>query len=238
LMFVMMAMSISAADTQIGDKFYTINFPKNDYYAWGQTSKVYIQAQNCTGLFLTGTQVECSMQVYNTTGEIISRGAMTFDAPYSFYFTLNENITNNAGIYPYDVYCNSTCCGGFASSTLKVGESGPLNSEISPGMVVILAMLLFVTGFFAVFFATQKHPLTYFFTILTLVVVDASVWIGYKVATMNFYPYAFVYFRLFWIIGIVTFIMLIVTMLDVTRMVIFINQRKKAAKNIARFGYA
>jgi len=229
---------VYSSETQIGDKSYTINFPKNDFYSTGQKTAIVIQAQNFTGLFLDNTDISCRMQIYNATGEIISSGDMTFLAPYNFYYNLSSAITGNSGRYPYDIYCNSSINGGFASSQLKIAQGDTQAFEIPVSLAMFLSIFFVFLIFLAAYFTIQKHPLSYLFMLLTFTVADVLVWLNWRILEFNSSPIAKVIWIIFFSFALVTVIMFFVTMFDVTRLVIQMQNKKKAKENIARFGYA
>jgi hypothetical protein len=229
---------INALDTQLGDKTYTINFPKNDFFMVSSLPRIYIQVQNYTGLFLIQPIVECRIQVYNSFGSIVSSTMMAFEQPYNFYFDLPANTSSHVGIYPYDVYCNSTTAGGFASSNLRIGETSEKQGELPVSVTLALLGVFLFTLFFASYFAVQKHPLVYLFTIFAFLFADVLIWLNWRILNFNGSPISGVFYALYLGMLLITFVMAIVTMLDVTRMVIVEYKKKEAAKNIARFGYA
>lgn len=226
-------------ETQIGDVSYTLNFPKHEYYDYGESSKIQIQVQNCTGLFMTDSEVDCRIQVYNNSGSIVLEDNMNFSAPYNFYYDLPDGISKNPAIYPYDIYCNSTCCGGFAAASFKISEGGGAKAVEYPiSLSITMGLFLMFVIFLAAYFTIQKHPLSYLFMMLAFILADVSIWLNWRVMSYNLSPLADVFWILFFSFALITVVMFFVVMLDVTRLVIQMNERKKAKENIARFGYA
>ena len=237
LILLILTTIVIASETQLGDKVYTLNFPKNDYYYTLYSSTIYIQVQNYSGMYLTSATTNCYLQIYNATGSIFNSSYMLFSAPYNFYYVLPSSITSNAGVYPYDVYCNSSTAGGFVSSTFKIGESSPYNSNASLSFAIILMILILVLVYLTVYFTSINHPLTYALILLLFAFSDIISYIGMMIIRPNNYPFYIAAVWIFRIFLIFTFLMFIYVMVDATQRLFARNESKEMKKEFAQYGY-
>lgn len=191
---------------------------------------------NSTNHRVSNAATSCNVYIVNGLGTPIAISSEYAGIEKGWYANLTStNITKNAGVYGYGISCNNSQAGFFAGQ-LEVSATSGRQADMPISLSITLLGVFLFSMFFAGYFAIQKHPLVYLFTILAFLLADVMVWLNWRVLSFNGSPMASVFFGLYLGLLSITFLIGIVTMLDVTRMVMQSMEKKKAAKNIARFG--
>ena len=104
-----------------------IEYPKNPSFEKGNTFPLHFHIFNSTGGELNTSQVYCYIHVYdNNNHHIIENDLLNDSNGIDKYITINSSISDNTGVYPYIVYCESDTETGFESVEFIVSSENGL----------------------------------------------------------------------------------------------------------------
>ena len=110
-----------------------------------------------SGMILEADDYTCQGMLTNPRGILITRQTAGIDGNFA-YFTMNETMATEAGIYPYTFHCNNSEVGGFYTSYFDVTESGvSLNTEDAITNGVFIILLFGIAIFFLIFARTTEE---------------------------------------------------------------------------------
>jgi hypothetical protein len=151
--FTLAASPFKGAQGSTAGELLTIQIPGFSFQKSGSAFDIHVHVFNNTGYFVSNTTTNCSLHLYNESGEHVIRTAMTYDGILDFEV---ESIRLNAsGLYTYSIFCVSTLGrGGFATDSFYVTATGhdDNNSDLTP-----LAALLIGVFLISVFFGIGAH---------------------------------------------------------------------------------
>ena len=128
----------------------TIIYPKNTYIE-GQDFKMHFHVHNSTGALVqpNTNNLNCSIHIYNLSNSHIIEQVLGKDSNgVDWNIALNTTTFNNAGEYPYVVWCDSDTEKGFHSGQFEItGDGRQYENEVS-----ILAIVLLIITVFAIYF--------------------------------------------------------------------------------------
>jgi hypothetical protein len=234
--------AVTDRDLQANPQTYgnTIVFPKQEFFPQNNQliSLRFLLFDN--GNAALDRYSICNISIYNITGQpIVDNKLLTVIGAEQTY-TLPASVSSVPGVYPYTVRCSPEQAGNYSylSTIFTIGQGSKTQTDLPLSITLCLIGVFFFSLFFASYFAVQKHPLVYLFTLLAFFIADVLIWLNWRILSFNNSPLVGVFLGLFIGLCAITFVMSIVTMLDVTRMVMQSIKKKEAAANIARFGYA
>jgi hypothetical protein len=115
----------------------TIDYHKFDYVKYNQSFNLTIYAYNISdGLEITNAN--CSIQLFNQTGNLILNGNLIYSVGYNIY--IGSGNFSQVGVYSFNLYCRSGSIGGFASGEFGVTKNGEIWGDV--GMVFIYILFI------------------------------------------------------------------------------------------------
>lgn len=161
--------------------------------------------------------ISCIFHLYNSSGE--HQLIMETKTPinnYDYSFEVAGTNFSNLGTYYYNIECNGTTLGGYASSTIEVTGSGePIQEGIS---YVFAAIIITIFGIAAIFFyltfKIEEPALKIFFWLAGFIFLIASIGfsmvIGYNSNYIKEINHILVV--IIFTLGIITFLMFALTL--------------------------
>lgn len=215
----------------------SVVYPQAEFYPQNMASSLRFSVFNVSNAPAVGAS--CYITIYNHTGQqLVNNAAMPLVSGSEYGYDLPYALYTLPGTYQYAATCNSSSAWGYVSYEFQVKQGSASQTDFPVSAALVLLGVFFFSLFFASYFAVQKHPLVYLFTMLAFFIADVLIWLNWRILSFNNSPLVGVFLGLFIGFLSITFVMAIVTMLDLTRMVIQSVKKKEAAANIARFGYA
>jgi len=170
---------------------------------------------------LTPSLTNCSIYNYsiiNVTGVLVENGNLTSFYPPVYY--LNFSYTNIPGEYI------TLLCDG---STREIKVKNDDTTMIA--VALLFSLLIMFSAGATIYFTTMRHALTYMFLMLTVIFIDMTVWTSAKIASEAGYSWAFVGWRMFWVMMFVTLIMFFAVAIHFTNVAReAVNNKKLDAK--------
>jgi hypothetical protein len=116
---------------QIGGQLI-IQYPKQSYFLFNATDKLKFNVFNSTFANMSAPDTNCTLSIYNDTGVTIVNSVLTMDNVNTadYVYTLTGNVTNQAKIYNYEIFCTNTPTGnqtGFLSHQFAVSRGETMN---------------------------------------------------------------------------------------------------------------
>lgn len=132
-----------------------IDYPKFSNLQNNQPFNLSIHAYNeSNGLELTS--INCLLNIYNKIGNnILTRNLIYTSSGYNIYLT-SGNFTQNA-LYSFNIYCNASDLGGFASGNFKVSNTGN-EFNTSQGLIFFLIDFLLIFLFLGCVYGAIVTP--------------------------------------------------------------------------------
>jgi len=126
-------------------------------YMYNTSNVLSFNVYNSTGYKLNISNTNCTVQLYNTTGNNIMSQYAIFNANYN-YIDFNYSLNSKLGTYSYSIYCNSTQQeAGFVTGSFYVTETG-MPPE-SPGILLYIAILFpLIFGLILLFSSWSLSP--------------------------------------------------------------------------------
>lgn len=238
--FLVMAEGVSAVKpiSQTSLNGLSIVYTKVEYLSAYQTDRFGFHVYNSTNYWMDNTSVTCNVHIIDNLGNHIEEDNATYEVNHGWYVVLPTTITNKPGTYGFIISCENGGEAGFIADQLDILEIGTRQFEVPEGISILLTGFLLFLIFVAGYFTIKKHPLSYLFLMFSFIFADTIVYVAMRLAQTNGALYFGLLKALYIGMLVITFIMFIVTLLDVTRLVIDFNRRKKTKEDIARFGYA
>lgn len=128
----------------------TIIYPKNPSFKQYSNFDLHFHIINGTGADLAASQTSCYIHVYNQMNQHIIIANLSNDAnAIDKYVNINSSISDNLGLYPYLVHCNSsTQQHGFVSNTFEISNENKANNLIAAIIAMgIIAFIVCYMGF-------------------------------------------------------------------------------------------
>ena len=227
--------AVSPFTPQTGGEL-VIEAPKLDYFQAGSYGfRAYTHVYNSTGFPMTNATTTCELHVFNRSAQSVFHGNSSFDGDM-FFFTLPDSIMTIPGEYAFIVDCENHEA-GFVSGVFQVAYNSDTSTQLPVGISIILAIfftfILFVAGYFTI----KKHPLSYLFVLLGFFMADVLIWLNWRILSFQASPIANVFYTIFLAMCLITFVMGVVTFLDLLRLATKMHDTKEAKKNLDRFGY-
>lgn len=111
------------------------------YFDIEQDFKMHVHVYGETGKQITPSQANCSMHVYNISGNHILQTNMTADSNgLEFTSTIGKGNFTYEGEYRAIIWCSNSTDGGFKSET-GIGNRGGKEKNPTMYMVIIIAIL-------------------------------------------------------------------------------------------------
>lgn len=112
VILVLLAFSVVApkpvTTTQVSGEL-VIQAINNEFFVKGIESKLHWHTFNSTGYIKTNSSVNCTIHIYNNSGNhILAQQAIYDSNSIDFYVTLTTNLTNTINVYPYTIWCVDT----------------------------------------------------------------------------------------------------------------------------------
>lgn len=237
LLLTMPQAQAAKQDPQYSLTGLTIVHSQADYIPLHQTATFGWHVYNSTNFWMDNTSTTCGIHIVDGLGQHHDETVLYGGGDRGWYTNFaKSNLTKVAGIYGYIITCNNTEAGFFAGQ-IDVSEVSELQRELPSSVAIALGVFFMFVVFMAGYFTIQRHPLSYLFVMLAFLVADVMVFIGWRTLQFNGSPLASVIYAVYLGLLVITFVMAIVTMLDLTRLVIQMTKKKEAAANLTRFGY-
>jgi len=180
------------------------------------------------GVLLDPNDYTCMGHLYNPLGIRIvdQEGGIDED---SVYFTLNETMAQDSGIYPYSFHCNDTDSGGFFTSYFAASTSGNvLNTPNSVLIVGILLVFLGVAMFFLMFAKNTENPgVKLFLNVISYLLMLLTVGASYITLQSLQTPVEWLGEGLIYIVGVVLIIIMYYIFINLTKQVLETMRAKK-----------
>jgi hypothetical protein len=234
---VMSSHNSVAVTAQTGSAGLSIVYPDYEFYPQNLVGSLRFSIFNTTSAPITNAN--CTITIYNKTGQqqvnnapipLVTSNEYGYDLPAIIYTVPNT--------YSYTVKCNSTALWGYVSSAFYIKQVSATQGELPISITLCLLGAFAFSMFLASYFAVQKHPLVYLFILLAFFMADVLVWLNWRILSFNNSPLVGIFLALFIGLGAITFVMAIVTFLDILRIATKMNTDRKTKENIARFGYS
>lgn len=108
------------------------------------------------GVLMNPSDYSCTGHLMNPYGiEIAEETAGVYE--HSVYFTLNETMAQESGIYPYTFHCNNSVQGGFYTSYFEVSETGTAIEPEFSTLIASILLIFFGAGIFFILFAKNTE---------------------------------------------------------------------------------
>jgi len=134
---------------------FDIRLPQTDVIKVNQTIEIHTHIHNRSdGLLVTNSTANCTVHLYNSTGNHIVEQQMDFDSNgIDFELEVNGANFTDVGRYTGLIQCNNTAFGGFVSfgvdATLTGQELTKARATIFIGLLMLLGFL-FVASLFGI----------------------------------------------------------------------------------------
>ena len=156
LLFNVSAQLIGETQTNVNTlEGLLIDYPKFDIIKQDQPFNVSIRVFNISN----GIEIKnagCNLQIINHTGEIVLDNDLVYkNTGYNLF--LSSGNFSSSDIYSFNIYCNQTDLGGFASGVFEVSYNGSeLKQSQSILYIPLFSFLIFV--FLIILFGIDKLP--------------------------------------------------------------------------------
>lgn len=159
--------------------------PKVEFITQGASFDFHVHAYNSTGHQVFNDTADCYIHVYNNTGNHLIAEEMSYSATNNEWeVELNSTTTENVGMLPYVVWCNTTLAGGFFSAAIDINDvtSVGITSDATHGISITLFILLCTTVFFLLprLYGTFSEN-----KIVNIIIVRCCYVIGFYLMVMN-----------------------------------------------------
>ena len=169
-----------------------IESPKSPFYLRNNGNEsLYIHVWNSTNQIMTAPVTNCTIHIYNSTGDHIVDKLMVMDGNgIDYEYIMGYNITSFSGYYPYIIHCKNNYEAGFLSDYIVVAESFSVDNSMGgfPLAALILIPLIFAAILIgsAFLFGEDNAILKIFLFLLAYIMVFVSLWFAVLVIS-NFY---------------------------------------------------
>ena len=151
--FALAASPFKNVQSTTGGELLTVQIPAANFHKAGAFFDIHVHVFNNTGYVVSNTTTNCTLHLYNESGEHVIRTAMTYDG--NLDFKVESIRLNVSGLYTLSVFCVSTLGrGGFATDSFYITTTGhdDNNSDLTP-----LAALLIGIFILSLFFGVGAH---------------------------------------------------------------------------------
>ena len=127
-----------------------IIFPQIAFIPVGYDYTFNTHAYNITGRLLTDASCDCSLHIYNHSGNHLVFDDMNYDADEKeFYFLVDAKNFSKEDFYSYIIQCNTSDYGGSVSGNFEVTKTGDNTAPTdSSSAIAITIFLIGITFFF------------------------------------------------------------------------------------------
>ena len=161
------------------------------------------------------------LNVTSGAGSVLFNGTASSVGSGLYYF----NFTEPSGSYAV-VWCDL--------STKQISVSGGEFTMLT--FAFLFGLLILFSGGMTIYLTNMGHALAYMFLLMTVLFMDMVTWLSAKIATEAGYSWAFIGWRLFWIMLFITLIMFMAVMIHFTTLMGSITDRKEYEKKRKMFG--
>ena len=176
LLLIPLVSAIPPVQIATGDETLLLSYPKFEYVKMNTEYNMSVHAYNATnGLILLNADFSCDLHIYNHSGFQVLNVEME-DYNTHKKFTYIDASAFVVGWYSYEVHCNTTSNGGYASGLFAVTTDGlvPEDSAYGWGIVALLGVAaLFLATSFKVDSIVLKS--LFFFITMLFVVITLSI---------------------------------------------------------------
>lgn len=138
---------------QTTDNGILLETPIFESFQEGKAIEFNIHAHNLSnGLLLTNSTTQCSLHLYNSSGEHRFSGEMSFEIPNLDFYSEIDGGNFTKGSYAVLFYCNASDIGGFLEYTFSITPSG---EEASYNYLI--ASILLILSFIGFGFLIYKN---------------------------------------------------------------------------------
>jgi hypothetical protein len=230
-------MSKAVSDPQYSLSGLTIVHSQIDFFPLFSTPSFGWHVYNSTNFLIDNSTTDCDLHFVDKLGNHLHTPVFYGGHDKGWYSVVNQTLTSKPGTYGYIISCNDTEA-GFISGQLDIGELSEKQADFPVSLSITLGLFFIFLIFLAAYFTVKKHPLSYLFVMLCFIMAEVLIFMGYRLLQFNGSPLATILWVMFLIFALITLVMFIVTLLDVTKLVVDFNDRKKTKEDITRFGYA
>jgi len=167
----------------------------------------------------------CHITAYYPNSSImVDNQQMSYQTSY-FNYTIESTKVNTLGIYRASASCNYTGSifniGTFYFGVVKKDVQVNDADFLSEGRIMVILSVLAVLFFFLWLIFYIKHkPIHYLFLFLSIIFVDSLIYFSYLIGDTTNSAYSGVLFKLFIVMLVVTFLLVVVMMIDITLKVV------------------
>ena len=180
------------------------------------------------GVLLDPTDYTCEGHLYDPLGIEIVHQVAGIDG-HSTYFTLNETMAQESGIYLYSFHCNNSVSGGFRTSYFAVSTSG--NVLNTPNSVLLVGLLLVFMGvaiFFLMFAKNTEHAgVKLFLNMIAYLLMFLGVGASYIILQSLQTDVEWLGKGLIFIVGITFIVMMYYIFINLTRQALALMRAKR-----------
>ena len=139
-------------EVNTGDVGLEIKYPKFETLKKAQDYDFEFHVYNLSNGLAMNEGVTCYFHLYNKLGHHIAElEQSTPSHMYDYGFDIDGNNFTNVGQYYYNIYCNSSTLGGFASSQFEVTHYGISNDHIGFNIIAMIIAMCFMSFIFLYF---------------------------------------------------------------------------------------
>lgn len=175
--------------TVFQDTVFSVVVPKNKYLLYDAPYNFSVHLYNSSGLNV-GSQSDCELGIYNSTGEYMIDVDMAYHADDSeFVYRIPSTTFEHKGSYPFIVHCNSTALGkgGYYTDYLDVLPYEPINdarSKMYVGQILLGMFLVTVLFTLGQVMKEQHAPFKMFLTWLGFIGILPVINFGLQLARL------------------------------------------------------
>lgn len=192
------------------------------------TSFNFIQSQDASIKIvcqLNGTycpsNTNCHLTAYYPNSSIlVNNQPMDYQTSY-FNYTINGSNLDILGIYRGSAVCNYSDVlfniGTFYFGIVKKDVTVNDTSNVSEGRIMtILSVLAAIFFFLWLIFYVKNKPIHYLFLFISIILVDSLIYFSYMIGDSTNSTYSGVLLKLFQVMLAITFILIIIMLIDIT----------------------
>jgi len=210
-----------------------IVFPQLEYHPFGANFKLNFHVFNSSSFPLDNRTTNCTIHVYNITGDHILKTKGVFGDEADFEYTINTSVIRNRGYYSYVMWCNTNSEFGYVASYFRVTETGIEPSVDSITTIVGLLLILVFFAALSFWLNSKENYLWYLFFFLCFLWVNLILFVLYQFAFSGLKVYATLMLGMYRFSLVLTIFMFFLIIFSIT--LSLFNHTKKEGEKKSNF---